>query len=280
MFDSRPVLVAFGLAALILAGRPESAGADDEAYLFTPAGHSHPGQAALTPPNPSGHLKLTIRDAATGEPTFCRVNVVGSDGNYYYPKHNYLSRFALTGQWTGKPPNMALGNRVGKAPIRYLGRFFYSWGQNEVDVPPGSVRVEVWKGLEYRPQVVTSRVGKDEALAVEVKLTRDPSIAHSGYYSGDSHLHFRRQTDVDDQTIFDLLEAEDIHFASILAYNEPAGPYAGFMQSLAAPQYRGLGTHSLKDRGPYHILSGQEYRSSTYGHLNLYFRDDLALNNK
>ncbi len=35
--------------------------------------------------------------------------------------------------------------------------------------------------------------------------------------------------------IFDLLEAEDIHFASILAYNEPAGPYAGIMQTLAAP---------------------------------------------
>jgi putative membrane-bound dehydrogenase-like protein len=280
MFDSRPVHFAIGLAALVLAGTPELAGADDEAYLFTPSGYSRPGQAELTPSNPSGHLKLTLRDAATGEPTFCRVNVVGSDGNYYYPKHNYLSRFALTGQWTGKPPNMALGNRVGKAPIRYLGRFFYSWGQNEVEVPPGPVRVEVWKGLEYRPQVVTSRVGKDEALAVEVTLTRDASIAKSGYYSGDSHLHFPRQTDVDDQTIFDLLEAEDIHFGSILAYNEPAGPYAGFMQSLAAPQYRGLGTHSLKDRGTYHILSGQEYRSSTYGHLNLYFRDDLALQDK
>src|SRR5262249_44963940 len=122
MFNSRPVLFAFGLAALAFATRLEAAGAEDEAYLFTPAGHSRPGQAELTPPNASGHFKLTIRDAATGAPTFCRVNIVGSDGNYYYPKHNYLSRFALTGQWTGKRPNMAMGNRVGKAPIRYLGR--------------------------------------------------------------------------------------------------------------------------------------------------------------
>jgi len=194
-------------------------------------------------------LKLTIRDTASGEPTFCRVNVVGSDGNYYYPKQNYLSRFALTGQWTGRPPNMALGNRVGQGADPLSRRFFYSWGQNEVEVPPGSVRVEVWKGLEYRPQIVTTQIGKNEARAVEVTLTRDPSIAQSGYYAGDSHLHFPRQSDVDDQTIFDLLETEDIHFASILAYNEPAGPYAGFMQSLAAPQFRGLGTHSLKDRG-------------------------------
>src|SRR5262249_48245376 len=29
-------------------------------------------------------------------------------------------------------------------------------------------------------------------------------------------------------------------------------------------------------RGEYNIVSGQEYRSSTYGHLNLYLRNDLV----
>jgi putative membrane-bound dehydrogenase-like protein len=254
--------------------------ADDEAYLFTPHGFDRPGQAILKPPVGGGHLKLIVRDARTGEPTFCRVNVVGSDGNYYYPKQNYLSRFALTGQWTGRPTNPALGNRVGKAPIRYLGRFFYSWGQNEIDVPPGAVRVEVWKGLEYRPESVNFSIAKDETRELAVALKSDPGIAKAGYSSGDSHVHLRRQDDADDQTIFDLLQAENIHFASILAYNEPAGPYQGIMQALASPQFRGLGSNSLRDRGEYHFLSGQEYRSATYGHLNLYFRDDLVLANK
>ncbi len=280
MLDSRVPLLAFGLAAVVLPLRPQSTRAGDEAYLFTPPGFSRPGQAVLKPPTVCGHLKLTVRDARTGEPTFCRVNVVGSDGNFYYPKQNYLTRFALAGQWTGKPPNKALGNRLGKAPIRYLGRFFYSWGQSQVDVPPGAVRVEVWKGLEYRPQVVTTRIAKDETRGVETTLTSDASIAKAGYYSGDSHIHIPRQSDADDQTILDLLEAEDIHFASILAYNEPAGPYQGIMQTLAAPQFRGLGTDSLRERGDYHLLSGQEYRSATYGHLNLYFRNDLVLGNK
>ena len=112
------------------------------------------------------------------------------------------------------------------------------------------------------------------------RSTASRRIAQGGYFSGDSHLHFRRQDAADDQKIFDLLEAEDIHFASILAYNEPAGPYAGIMQTLAAPQFRGLGTNSLRERGDYHILSGQEYRSATYGHLNLYFRNDLVLPDK
>lgn len=51
-----------------------------------------------------------------------------------------------------KKGNKAWGNRPEKAPWRYLGRFFYSTGDVAVDVPPGKVRVEVWKGFEYKPQ--------------------------------------------------------------------------------------------------------------------------------
>lgn len=268
------------LASVVLFFEAKSIRADDEARLFTPAGFNRPGTAVLKPPAGCGHLKLQVLDGRTKEPTFCRVNVVGSDGNFYYPKQNYLSRFALTGEWTGKPGNAALGNRLGKGPIRYLGRFFYSWGQSQVDVPPGPVRVEVWKGLEYEPQVVTANISKDEVKSVETTLAIDPSLAREGYFSGDSHIHLSRQTDADDQTILDLLDAEGIHFASILAYNEPASVYRGIMQKLAAPQFRGLGRASLRDRGDYHLMSGQEYRSSTYGHLNLYFRNDLVLGNK
>ena len=98
-----------------------------------------------------------------------------------------------------------------------------------------------------------------------------------GYYSGDSHLHFPRQTEADDQVIFDLLEAEDMHFGSVLAYNEPAGAYSGVMASMAAPQLHGLGRESTRSRDSTWISSGQEYRSATYGHLNVYWRDSLVL---
>src|SRR5262249_4348647 len=158
------------------------------------------------------------------------------------------------------------GNREGKAPIRYLGRFFYSWGNAEVEVPPGVVRVEVWKGFEYKPQIATAQVAAEKAASVEVKLSDPVGLSKSGYFSGDSHLHFRRQTDADEQTILDLMEAEDVRFGSILAYNEPAGPYAGIMETLATPQFRGLGAASERSRGDFHMFSGQEYRSS-YGHL-------------
>ena len=36
------------------------------------------------------------------------------------------------------------------------------------------------------------------------------------------------------------------------------------------PQLRGLGKASVLQRGETWIASGQEYRSATYGHLNLF----------
>ncbi len=110
-----------------------------------------------------------------------------------------------------------------------------------------------------------------------LEIERTAPMAALGYHSGDPHLHFPRRTEADDQVILDLLEAEDIHFGSILAYNEPAGPYTGVMETMAAPQLRGLGKASIRHRGATWIASGQEYRSTTYGHLNLYWRDDLVL---
>ena len=49
------------------------------------------------------------------------------------------------------------------------------------------------------------------------------------------------------------------------------------METMSTPQYRGLGEGSLFESGRASIASGQEYRSSTYGHLNLFWRNSLAL---
>lgn len=49
------------------------------------------------------------------------------------------------------------------------------------------------------------------------------------------------------------------------------------MERMDAPQLLGLGKASVRHRGGTRIASGQEYRGNTYGHLNLYWRDDLVL---
>ena len=49
------------------------------------------------------------------------------------------------------------------------------------------------------------------------------------------------------------------------------------MKHLDSPQMFGLGRRSIATRGDYSIISGQEYRSGHYGHLNLFLLDRLVL---
>lgn len=246
--------------------------ADDEAAVFTPPGFDKPGKAATASGPQAGTLEISVLDGASGKPTPCRVNVVGPDGNFYQPPENRLSLYSLTGEW----PKVGKGNRQGKAPIRYLGRFFYTTGRVTLPAPAGDVRVEVWKGLEYRPRTANARVAPGQTTKVEITVGRAPGLSAFAYDSGDPHLHFRRETDADDELIFDLLDAEGVRFGTPLMYNEPAGPYTGIREKLDYPQLRGLGAKSERSRGGTHILSGQEYRTGTYGHLNLFLRDDLV----
>src|SRR5207247_8590197 len=135
--------------------------------LFSPSGFDRPGKPLTASGDKTGKIQIAVRDSATGKPTFCRINVVGPDGNFYQPAENYLSPYALTGEW---PKQGSAGNRPGKAPFRYTGRFFYSWGETTVAVPAGKVRLEVWKGLVYRPEALGTEVVAGQTRAVEMAL--------------------------------------------------------------------------------------------------------------
>jgi putative membrane-bound dehydrogenase-like protein len=272
LFEWRPAWFIVAACMVVLSAVGQSR-ADDEAVIVTPPGFTQPGMARTATGEKTGRLFITMRDRATGNPTPCRLNVVGRDGHFYQPQPSSLSPYSLTGAW----PKTGKGNRAGKGPIRYLGRFFYTTGTVAIAVPAGAVRIEAWKGLEYRPVTRTIEAVAGQSLQVNPEIERTVPMATLGYESGDPHLHFPRKTDSDDEVILSLLEAEDIRFGSILAYNEPAGPYIGLMETMDCPQLRGLGSASLRRRGDTWIASGQEYRSTTYGHLNHFWRDDLVL---
>ena len=244
----------------------------DEAYIFTPPGFAKEGKPSVASGPGAGRLNVTVIDRATGKPTPCRVNVVGADGNYYEPKDNPLIAYSLTGTW----PERLAGNRTTKAPIRYFGHFFYTRGAFGVDVPAGVARIEVWKGFEYRPETLTTEVAAGASRDLTLAIARTVPITSEGWHSGDPHLHFIRASDADENTIFDLLEAEDIRLGMVLCYNE-TNTYPGLMPELVTPQLRGLGAKSIRRRGEYQIISGQEYRNVVFGHLNLFLRDRLVL---
>ncbi len=183
-----------------------------------------------------------------GRPVFCRVNVVGADGNYYEPADNPLAPWSLS----------RLGNRQGKGPFRYYGWFFYCDGQCEVVVPAGETRIEVWKGFEYRPVVVKAEVAVGKSTTVDVPLKRTVDLAAEGWYSGDTHIHLDRRSDEEDQRALDLLAAEDIRFGHILCMNDTRS-YRPVMDQQIWHQLNGMGKQSGSDVAEAHtqISSGQ-----------------------
>jgi len=68
----------------------------------------------------SGSAKLRVVDATSGQPVFCRVNVVGADGNYYEPLEGTLKTYSFTGEWPkwpkARPPIHSAGTRATFAP--------------------------------------------------------------------------------------------------------------------------------------------------------------------
>lgn len=237
----------------------------DEALLHTPAGFAAPGLPA-TASDPSGVLELELRDASSGELVFGRVNVVGHDGNYYEPADNPLAPFSRA----------RLGNRPGTGPMLYYGWFFYCRGKAQVRVPAGEVRVEAFRGFEYRPASVHVRVPAGQVRRVTVWMSRAVNPAEWGYACGDTHVHLPRRSEEDDATALDLAAAEDLRFAFLLAMNDPRS-YSGLMERQEWPQQRGFGEASVRSRGGCTIASGQEYRANTYGHICLLMHERLVL---
>jgi hypothetical protein len=137
------------------------------------------------------------------------------------------------------------------------------------------VRLEVWKGYEFRPQHLSTHVAAGGTRSVTVAVSRTLPTVEAGYYSGDTHIHLQRRTRADDEHILDLMAAEDVGTGCILCFNE-TNQYSGVMDRQLTPQERGFGPASVKSRGPYAIASGQEYRAATYGHILLLMHSRLV----
>lgn len=215
------------------------------------------GQPASKPPSPAGKLQIKVVDES-GMPTFCRINVIDSDGQFYEPAGHVLAPWSLS----------KLGNRLGKGPFRYYGWFFYSNGTCDVSVPPGESRIEVWKGFEHLPLSKTVNVTQDSTASVSLELERSADMAARGWYSGDTHIHLDRRNATDDERALDLIAAEDIRFGHILCMNDPR-TYQPLMDQQIWHQLQGMGQKSVHQRGIYGLASGQEYRCGTYGHICL-----------
>lgn len=235
---------------------------------FTPA-FSHDLSLALqgVPPPPptvdpgpnAATLRIRILDAATEQPTAATVCVNGGDQE---PDEDPLRAFSL---------RRSANRHKGAIRLREIPYYFYADGGCTVRVPPGPARVVVRKGYEFRPAEVTLFTASRETVEVAVTLARSIDMAALGWYSGDTHVHLER-TGRNDDALLALTSAKDIRYAYALSMNT-RGYGAGGPEYESVLQQTGVGETTLARRGPYHLTSGQEYRTSRLGHVTIALPD-------
>jgi hypothetical protein len=123
-------------------------------------------------------VHVRVNDAATDQPTPCRIRFTDAAGTYYAPLGR-LTKFA-----TGDNED------VGGNLLLYPGKIAYAYidGTCEIRLPAGTLTVEIHKGPEYRPlrQEFHLPAGK---LALRFVLERWTDLRRERWYSGDIRAH-------------------------------------------------------------------------------------------
>lgn len=236
------------------------------AYSMQLSRHRQIEVPAPAPPPPvaagadAATLNLKIVERGSDTPVSATVSVNGGavEGEEAYLEHS-LRRSA---------------NRH-KGPIRFrpLSYYFYTDGTLSLKVPPGRCTVEVRKGYEFVPSHRTFELDPGQILDATVTLSRWIDMAALGWYSGDTHIHFDR-TGTNDDSLLTLTSARDIRYAFSLSMNTRGYSLGGAFESWH--QAHGLGAGSIRNRGPYFLTSGQEYRTRTLGHATILMARDYV----
>ncbi len=133
----------------------------------------------------------------------------------------------------------------------------YLDGTYRVAVPSGDYDVVCTKGPEYRWAGRRITVEPGSVNRVDIRMGRWSSLPANGWFSGDAHIHMRRDP-VDDDAVIVIASAEDIHVANMLQMGNVGDAY--FHQHAFGPAGR-------VSRDGVHLVSGQEDpRTGQRGH--------------
>ena len=150
-----------------------------------------------TPTRPVG---FSLKDAKTGNPVDGRVNITGSQGEYWPPR--------------GHQRNIAIGWRDDVGGDVFIDGATYAYVPPEfvVDLPKGDFTITVRKGTEYLPATASLILTEDPPEPVTISLERWVNMNALGWYSGDTHVHF-----LDDHTARLEIQGEDLNVINVLA---------------------------------------------------------------
>ncbi len=232
-----------------------------------PDGTKKPLAVSVRAPQRS-RLKVTVVEADTGKVVPAMIRLAWrTDGSDRRPSNalDFAPQFEGLGRLGG--------DRRASLPGRLAG---FAWwcvpGPFDMPMPHGEWEIIVRHGLEYVPVFDTITAQPGETVERTYRLRRWADMPRLGWYSGDSHVHCRIESDRDADQIMTWARAEDVHVVSALKMSDIYRMW--FHQ-------RGFGPAFRVSRDNYVIVPGQECprtHSDGFGHtisLNItaYVRD-------
>jgi len=193
----------------------------------------------------TARLRVLVLEAASGGATPARVRLVAADGS------------------TGPVPETAIAVMYGRNDeaegfASQPDGAFYVEGPFEVDLAPGTWRLEVSKGNEYLAQDHEIRLESGEEVSRTYRIERWVDMPARGWYSADDHIHIRRSPR-ENPLILKWIAAEDVHVGALLQMGD-------FWSASYFSQYAWGrdGVYQVEDR---FLTSGQEEpRTHALGH--------------
>lgn len=193
-------------------------------------------------PLPPANVRTTVRLTADGEAAPARVRFVAADGRLLPPlgHREEINPGILEDTGAG----LVLGGET----------WAYVPGEFAIDLPPGTVEIEVVKGFDHRP-VRRSLTVDGSVREVAIDLERAIDLRGDGWRSSDSHVHF-----LSPSTALLQAAAEDVTWVHVLATQ----------LGDAFPSVTDLAWGGQRDpSGRHEVLVGTENRQNLLGHLAL-----------
>jgi Tol biopolymer transport system component len=194
----------------------------------------------------SGTVHLLVRDEQ-GVPTPARVVVTDATGRFYAPAH----------AWTHHA-------EFDRNEHPFEARYFHTAGDDLIEVPAGTVSVEVMKGVARQPEHHTLEVRAGEVADVATVMPARPWLDGTDrrWVSADVHVHMNYGGHYRNTPAHLVLqaEAEDLDIVENLVVNKE--------QRIPDIAYSGVGIDPASKPGTL-VVHGQEFHTSYWGHLGV-----------
>jgi hypothetical protein len=216
------------------------------AQLYVGGAQAPPGSINVVPAA-DRPVHVCIVDAQTSEPVAVRLHMHGEAGEYLPPRGHHRQ---VNGAWFEDNYGEFV---IGRHQCAYVD------GDCVVDLPLGTVHVEINRGYEIAPLRRTVIVDADtETLRFE--LDRVLRWRERGWVSADTHVHF-----LSPQTALLEGKAEGVNVVNLLAsqWGEMFSNVADFDGRTT------LGAKELGGDGEFLVRVGSENRMQVLGHISL-----------